>query len=49
MTQAVVWIVHVRTWNLVRELCRENKSKIKLKHTYIYDFDPKAMLSNAGL
>ena len=41
--------MHVRTCNLVRHLCREIKSKIKLKHSYIYDFDPKAMLSNAGL
>ena len=49
MTQTVVCIVHVRTCNLVRHLCRENKSKIQLKHSYIYDFDPKAMLSNAGL
>ena len=41
--------MHVRTCNLVRHLCREIKSKIQLKHSYIYDFDPKAMLSNAGL
>ena len=50
MTQAVVCIVHVRTCNLVRHLCREIKSKIKLKHSYIYDFDPKAVQSSsAGL
>ena len=24
-------------------------NKFELKHSYIYDFDPKAMLSNAGL
>ena len=36
--------MHVRTCNLVRHLCREIKSKIKLKHSYIYDFDPKAVL-----
>ena len=29
---------------------REIKSKIKLKHSYIYDFDPKAVQSSsAGL
>ena len=37
-------IVHVRTCNLVRHLCRENKSTIELNYSYIYDFDPKAML-----
>ena len=41
--------MHVRTCNLVRHICREIKSKIELKYSYIYDFDPKAMLSNAGL
>ena len=42
-------IMHVRTCNLVRHLSREIKSTIELKHSYIYDFAPKAMLSNAGL
>ena len=42
-------IVHVRTCKLIRHLCRITKSTIELKHSYIYDFDPKAMLSNAGL
>ena len=49
MTQAVVCIVHVRTCNLVRHLSRESKFFFLLNHGYIYDFDPKAMLSNAGL
>ena len=42
-------IVHVRTCKLIRHLCRITKSTIELKHSYIYDFGPKAMLSNAGL
>ena len=41
--------MHVRTCNLVRHLSREIKFTIELKHSYIYDFAPKAMLSNAGL
>ena len=42
-------MMHMRTCNLVRQLCRENKSKIEPKHTYI-DFDPKAVhSSSAGL
>ena len=40
---------HVRTSKLVRHLCCKSKSFIKLNLCYIYDFDPKAMLSNAGL
>ena len=33
-----------------RQLCREKKSKIKLKQIVIYDFDPKAVQSSsAGL
>ena len=49
-TKVVGCIMHVRTCNLVRHLCREIKSKIKLKHSYIYDFDPKAVQSSsAGL
>ena len=43
-------MMHVRTCNLVRQLCREKKSKIKLKQIVIYDFDPKAVQSSsAGL
>ena len=48
MTQAVVCIVHVRTCKLVRHLS-ESKFTFRHNHSYIYDFDPKAMLSNAGL
>ena len=32
--------MHVRTCKMVRDLCREIKSKIELKHSYIYDFGP---------
>ena len=45
--------MHVRTCNLVRHLYREIKSTIELgtiEHSYIYDFDPKAVQSSsAGL
>ena len=34
-------MMYVRTWSLVRQLCRENRSKIQLKRSYIYDFDPR--------
>ena len=48
--EVVGCMMHVRTCNLVRQLCREKKSKIQLKHSYIYDFDPKAVQSSsAGL
>ena len=40
--------MHVRTCSLVRHLCREIKSKIELKHFYIYDFDPKAVQSSSA-
>ena len=40
---------HVRTCKLERHLCRENKYTAEPKYDYIYDFGPKAMLSNAAL
>ena len=37
--------MHVRTCKMVRNLCREIKSKIELKHSYIYDFGPRQCLA----
>ena len=43
-------IVHVRTCIFQRRLPRERKRTFELKHSYIYDFDPKAVQSSsAGL
>ena len=38
-----------RTCNLQRYLCREANFIIEITNIHIYDFGPKAMLSNAGL
>ena len=41
---------HARyTCNLQRHLCRETNFIIEITNMYIYDFGPKAMLSNADL
>ena len=38
-----------RTCNLQRNLCGKTNFIIEITNMYIYDFGPKAMLSNAGL
>ena len=50
MTEVVECIVRVRTCNFERRFSPVRKSNIELKHSYIYDFDPKAVQSSsAGL
>ena len=38
-----------RTCNLQRHLCGETNFITEITNMFIYDFGPKAMLSNAGL